>query len=101
MQYALPTRSALRALVALAVATVAFAAAAAPAQAQQAPLEPQVIRLEPGDGTPRVPGAAPQGGAHGDPLPEVQKAIAEHGPAEKQVLAPLDDVGHPLRYEIS
>ena len=102
MQYALPIRSALRALVALAVATVAFAAAAAPVQAQQAPLEPQAIRLEPGDGMPPGFRVQPRKAVRmADALPEVQEAIAENGPVEKKVLVPLYYVRHPLRYEIS
>ncbi len=102
MNPALPIRSAVRVLAALALATLAFVAAPAPVLAQQAPLEPQAIGLEPGDGPPPRFRVRPEQAVRiADRLPEVKRAVAEHGPVRKQVLVPLYYVKHPVRYEVT
>ena len=89
-------------LAALALATLAFVAAPAPVLAQQAPLEPQAIGLEPGDGPPPRFRVRPEQAVRiADRLPEVKRAVAEHGPVRKQVLVPLYYVKHPVRYEVT
>ena len=99
---ALPIRSAIRALAALAVVLAAFVAAAAPAHAQQQPLDPQSIGLKPGESPPRGFQLQPREAMRiAERLPEVKEVRAEFGRVKANVLVPLYYVAHPIRYEIS
>ena len=102
MSTALPIRSAIRALAALAVVLVASVAVAAPAHAQQQPLEPQSIALEPGDGPPPRFRLHPRRAVQiADRLPELKDVRTEFGRVQANVQVPLYYVSHPIRYEVA